>query len=67
VGGQRVMGHQLVGDLFRERCIQPARDVDGSQCLVLGLVLCLEFRTLTREVGLFGIRLRIRNYNVSVT
>jgi hypothetical protein len=56
------MGHQLVGDLFRERRTQPARDVDGRQFLVLGLVLCLEFRTLTRELGLFGIRLRMNRH-----
>jgi hypothetical protein len=39
----------MVGDLFRER-------------RTLGLVLCLEFRTLTREVGLFGIRLRTNRH-----
>jgi hypothetical protein len=52
---QRVMGHQLLGNLFRERSFQPASDVDCHQFLVLALVVCLEFRALNGEVGLFGV------------
>jgi hypothetical protein len=44
------MGHQFFGDLFRERRIYPASDLDGHQFLVLALVVCLEFRTFKREV-----------------
>jgi hypothetical protein len=50
-----VMGHQLLGDLFRERRFQPASDVDCHQFLVLALVVCFEFRALNGEVGLFGV------------
>ena len=50
-----VMGHQLLGDLFREHRFQPASDVDCRQFLVLALVVCLEFRALNGEFGLFGV------------
>ena len=52
------MGHQLLGNLFRECRIEPASDVDRHQFLVLALVVCFEFRALKREVGLFGVCLR---------
>src|ERR1017187_2900897 len=52
-----VMGHQLLGDLFCERRFQTASDVDCHQFLVLALVVCLEFRALNGEVGLFGVGL----------
>ena len=51
----RVMGHQLLGDLFRERTIEPASDVNRSQLLMLTLVVCFEFRALKIEVGLFSV------------
>ena len=50
-----VMGHELVGDLFRERGIEATTNVDCHQFLMLALVVCSEFRALTREVGLFGV------------
>jgi hypothetical protein len=37
---QRVVGHQLLGDLFRELGLKPTSDVDGGQFLVLALVIC---------------------------
>ena len=40
------MDHQLVGDLFRERRIEPASDVDCHEFLVLALVVCFVFRAL---------------------
>jgi hypothetical protein len=49
------MGHELVGDLFRERRIKAPTNVDCRQFLMLALVVCSEFRALTREVGLFGV------------
>jgi hypothetical protein len=55
--GYCVVGHELVGDLFRERRIEAATNVDRSQFLVLALVIGFEFRALTLEFGLFGVRL----------
>jgi hypothetical protein len=54
---QRVMGHQLLGNLFRERGIQTALHIDCSKFLVLGLVVCLDLRAFHAKRGLFGIRL----------
>jgi hypothetical protein len=51
----RVMGHELVGDLLCERGIEATTNVDCHQFLMLALVVCSEFRVLTREVGLFGV------------
>ena len=50
-----VMGHELVGDLFRERGIEAATNVDCHQFLTLPPVVCSEFRALAREGSLFGI------------
>jgi hypothetical protein len=49
------MGHQLLGDPFRERRFEPASDVDGRQFFVLSLVVCFEFCALKRQIGLFGV------------
>jgi hypothetical protein len=49
------MGHELLGDLFRERRIESATDVDLHQFLVLALVVCFEFCALTLKFGLFGV------------
>jgi hypothetical protein len=51
----RVMGHELVGDLFCERGIEAATNVDCPQFLMLALVVCSEFHALTRQVSLFGV------------
>jgi hypothetical protein len=48
-----VMGHELLGDLFRERGIEAAANVNCHQFLMLARIVCLEFRALTREVGPF--------------
>ena len=50
-----VMGHELLGDLFRERGIEAAADVDCRWFLMLTLVVCSNFRALTPEVSLFGV------------
>lgn len=52
-----VVGHELVRDLFCERGIEAAPNVDCHQLLMLARVVCAQLRALTREVGLFGIRL----------
>jgi hypothetical protein len=51
----RVMGHELVGDLFRERGIEAATNVDCHQFFMLALDVCSEFCALAREVGLFSV------------
>jgi hypothetical protein len=51
----RVMGHELIRDLFRERRIEAAIDIDRREFLVLAQVVYFEFRALKREVGLFGV------------
>ena len=50
-----VMGHQLLGDLFCERRIEPASDVDRHQFPVLTHVICFKLRALKLEFGLFGV------------
>ena len=50
-----VMDHELVGDLFRERRIEAATNVDRLQLLMLALVVCFEFRAFTLKFGLFGV------------
>ena len=43
------MGHQLLGDLFRERRLEPTSHVDGRQLLVLAPVVCFELPALELE------------------
>ena len=56
---QRVMGHQLLSDLFRERRIEPASDVDRRQFLVLALVIGFKFLALALKVSVFDICLGV--------
>ena len=51
----RVVSHELVRYLFRKRSLEPARNVDRRQFLVLTFGVCLKFRALTCQFGLFGI------------
>ena len=51
------MRHQLLGNLFRERTIEPALHIDCLEFFVLALIVCLEFRAFKLEVGLFGVGL----------
>ena len=62
---QRVVGHQLVRDLFRERRIQPAADVDCREFLVLAFVVSFEFLAFKHQVGLLGVRLGMDRYVLS--
>ena len=57
-----VMGHELVCHLFGERWIQAAANIDCRQFPMLALVVCSQFRSLTREVGLFGICLSVHGH-----
>jgi hypothetical protein len=43
---QSVVHHQLLGNLFCKRRIEPAGDVDCRQLLVFAFVICLKFRAL---------------------
>ena len=52
---QRVMRHQLLGDLFRESRRKPASNVDRRQLLVLAFIVGFEFFALKLEVGVFGV------------
>jgi len=54
---QGVMGHELLGNPFRQRGVQTALYIDRRKFLVFALVVCLEFRAFHAERGLFGIRL----------
>jgi hypothetical protein len=60
VAGMRaycIMDHQLLGNLFRERRIESASDVNCHQFAVLAHVVCFEFRALTLEIRLLGVSL----------
>src|ERR1035441_3728222 len=56
---QRVVRHQLLGNLFRERRIEPAGDVDCRQLLVFAFIVCFEFRALKIQFSMFGVCLRM--------
>lgn len=43
---QRVMGHELLRNLFRERWIETAADVDRCQFSLLAWVVGFEFSAL---------------------
>ena len=49
--------HQLISYLPGQGCVQPARDVDGSQFAVLGSRIFFKLGALTGQVCLFGISL----------
>jgi hypothetical protein len=55
VRAQGIVRHQLLGNLFGELGIEPARDVDGRQFPVLAHVIGPQFRAFQLEVGLFGV------------
>jgi len=56
---QRVVGHQLVRDLFREHRIQTAADVDCREFLVLALIVSFEFLTFKIEIGCLNVGLGV--------
>ena len=59
---QRVMVHQLLSDLFSERLVQPASDIDGLKFRVLALVIACKLRAFTLQVGMFGVGLGVHGY-----
>src|ERR1019366_10469930 len=65
MGAERVVGHELFGDLLGQRPIKPAADVDGRQFRVFPLVVCLELGAFALEVGLFGVGLRVDGHVLS--
>src|ERR1035438_3585086 len=54
---QRIVGHQLLGNLFRERGIESSVGVNSRQLLVLSPAICFEFGAFELEVSLFGVGL----------
>jgi hypothetical protein len=56
---ERVMRHELSGDLFRKRRIKASTDIDRRQFFVLARIVRLEFLVFTLDVCLFGICLRV--------
>jgi hypothetical protein len=62
----RVVGHELVCDLFRSRGVEAASNVNHRQFLAFALVVCSDMSsTLTRKVGLFGVCLRVHGYELT--
>ena len=58
MGAERVLRHQLIGDLSREARFDAALDVDQGELLVLEGGLARELRSLARKIGLLGVGLR---------
>ena len=56
---QGVMSHQFVSNLFCERRVETASDVDSHQLRVLTLVVCFEFHAFKCEIGACGVRLGV--------
>src|ERR1700730_7881423 len=54
---KRIMGHQLLGDLFRKSGIEAATNINRHQFSMLALVVCFKFSALLIKCGLFSIRL----------
>jgi hypothetical protein len=52
-----IVGHELYGDLFCERRIEAATNIDRRQFRVLALIVCSKFHALTFKVSLLGIGL----------
>ena len=57
MGGERVMGRELLGDLSGERWIEAAMHVDRGQFCQLCPFVVSQFLAFAFDVGLFGIRL----------
>jgi hypothetical protein len=57
VSAERVLGHQLRGDLFGQFGIQTALDVDGREFRRFKFNVRRQFFALAFEIGIFGIRL----------
>ena len=51
----RVMSHELVGDLFRERRLEATTNIDCGQFLMLSLVVGFQVFTFTIKIGKFRI------------
>ena len=51
----RVMRHELIGDLLRKRRIEASTDVDRRQFFALAWIVLLNLLPFTLDVGLFGV------------
>ncbi len=62
VGTQRIMCHELVGDLSRQPRFESAPDIDRRQFVAFPRVIRLEFLALALDVRFLGVRLRVNGY-----
>ena len=58
MGLQRILFHQLAGDLVRRVLFDPAIDVDVGQFDQFGLGMVTQGGAFNIEIGLFGVSLR---------
>jgi hypothetical protein len=54
---QRIMRHQLRGDLIRESMIQATPNIDGREFAMFGFRTVLQFITFPRQIRLLRISL----------
>jgi hypothetical protein len=57
MGAERIVMHQLLGDLLRQGGLKPAGEIDRRQLTMLRRRVCFELGALARQVGLLGIGL----------
>lgn len=58
VRAERVVSHQLLHHRPRESGLEAAPDVDAGKLVFFGRALRRQLRSLLREIGAFGVRLR---------
>ena len=59
---ERIVRHQLIGDLACERLIESAANVDRRELVALALQIGFQLPALALEVRLFGIGLRMHRH-----
>ena len=62
MAAQRIVLHHLLGHLGRQRGLDAARHVDGRQLAPLGGRVGRQLVALARQVGLFGVGLRMHRH-----
>src|SRR5579872_5499869 len=59
---ERVVRHELLGNLLGESRIESASDINRRELLMLPLIIGREFRALAREFGPFAVSLGMNGY-----
>ena len=59
MSAERIVRHQLLGDLGRQGRVQTAADIDGRQLPPLPGRVRVELQALERNVGALGVGLRV--------